>query len=147
MSDLEIYDKAKYHYEGDYPSSLPKSQAYVHTGFFVGWVTDKGMLSVQINEDFSEEIETFKKRQIRASDLYRLLGGILDGTMLNREGNQFAKYYFDFETGNYVRDYQELFTHRLPSFYHVEDNWGNYGAIATRIDDRYAQWKQNKIVH
>src|SRR5262245_20687641 len=32
-----VYDKAKYHYDGDYPKGLPRPQAFVHTGMLIGW--------------------------------------------------------------------------------------------------------------
>jgi hypothetical protein len=38
-----IYDKAKYHYEGDFPQELPMEQAFVHTGMFLGWVIDNNL--------------------------------------------------------------------------------------------------------
>ncbi|WP_242246744.1 hypothetical protein [Bacillus cereus group sp. BfR-BA-01523] len=31
MFQTIIYDKAKYHYEGDFPQELPMEQAFVHT--------------------------------------------------------------------------------------------------------------------
>ncbi|MBN8465403.1 hypothetical protein JYJ95_02695 [Corallococcus exiguus] len=31
------YDKAKWHYEGEYPTGLSKQQAFVHTGMFIAW--------------------------------------------------------------------------------------------------------------
>jgi hypothetical protein len=27
----------------------------------------------------------------------------------------------------------------LPSFYHVADNWSNYGIISARVDERYVK--------
>ena len=30
-----VYDKAKYHYEGDWPKGLRTKQAFVHTGLFL----------------------------------------------------------------------------------------------------------------
>lgn len=37
--ELVVYDKAEWHYEGEFPQELDIFQAYVPTGmFFVGWV-------------------------------------------------------------------------------------------------------------
>ena len=40
-----IYDKAKYHYEGDFPQELPMEQAFVHTGMFLSWIIDNNLFS------------------------------------------------------------------------------------------------------
>ena len=31
-----VYDKAKYHYGGDFPEDLPDEQAFVHTDLYLG---------------------------------------------------------------------------------------------------------------
>ena len=41
MADPFVYDKAKYHYSGDYPPDLPDEQAFVHTGFYLAWIIDR----------------------------------------------------------------------------------------------------------
>jgi len=35
MREAIVYDKAKWHYGGDYPKDLPIEQAFVHTGMFL----------------------------------------------------------------------------------------------------------------
>lgn len=141
MTRVEIYDKAKYHYEGDYPLGLPRNQAYVHTGFFLGWMTDHDLLSSQFIKDFNAEIQEFRDRKVTGPDLYRRSGGVFDDTMVNEEGNLFTRYYFDFDNGKYIRDYEELLATDLPTFYHAEDSWVNYKMISNRIDERYLAWK------
>jgi len=34
-SGPHVYDKAKWHYEGDYPKGLQRKQAFVYTGLFL----------------------------------------------------------------------------------------------------------------
>jgi hypothetical protein len=64
--------------------------------------------------------------------------------MLTDEGNRFAVDYFDFDRGKYLADYEELLAKSLPSLYHVEDTWENYEIISKKIDERYADWKQQQ---
>lgn len=35
-----VYDKAKYHYAGDFPNGLAIKYAFVHNGMFLGWIVD-----------------------------------------------------------------------------------------------------------
>src|SRR4051794_15432306 len=51
-----VYDKAKYHYDGDFPKGLPRKQAFVHTGMFIGWLIDHGMIA----DEFLQETHGFK---------------------------------------------------------------------------------------
>lgn len=141
---IEIYDKAKYHYEGEFPAGLVKEQAYVHTGLFLGWAVENGLISGQFQDDFSGDIEDFLQHKITGPRLYAIAGGVFDSTMLNNDGNSFARYYFDFEKGNFVGDYQVLLAAGLPSFFHVSDSWSNYSRLSNRINQRFDEWKVNR---
>ncbi len=140
----EIYDKAKYHIEGDFPAGLSTKQAFVHTGLFLGWMVDHNLISGEFAADFEAEIEQFKLRQITGCRLYEISGGVFDETMLNEDGNRFARYYFDFEKGNFVSDYQQLLAAGLPSFFHVQDTWENYDRLARRLNQRFEEWQANR---
>ncbi|MGZ5232475.1 MAG: DUF7832 domain-containing protein [Burkholderiales bacterium] len=142
MDNPVVYDKAKWHYDGDYPADLPQSQAFVHTGLFLGWLIDQTLISEEFLEDFGAEMERFKRREITGPRLFELCDGALVDDMLNDEGNAFAEHYFDLQTGKFVKDYEEIFCKRLPSMYHVEDSWANYDKLKQRVDERYAAWKQ-----
>ena len=62
MDQPTVYDKAKWHYDGDYPSALAHSQAFVHTGMFLGWLIDHDLVSEEFVEDTSDGIGRFKRR-------------------------------------------------------------------------------------
>jgi hypothetical protein len=145
MDDIETYDKAKYHTDGKFPKGLSPRQAYVHTGFFLGWLADKHLLSQETEEDFAADLHTYRDREISGPDLYARMGGGLDSGMLNEEGNAFAAAYFDFETGLFLQDYENLLVRKLPTFYHVADTPANYKKLATRIDQRYLEWKDGTL--
>ena len=78
MSSTEIYDKAKYHQEGDYPKDISPDQAFVHTGYFVGWAADHYLLSSEIEEQFRRQLTAFRRRQTSGPQLYAAFGGVLE---------------------------------------------------------------------
>ncbi|MFD2132777.1 hypothetical protein ACFSKI_16345 [Pseudogracilibacillus auburnensis] len=140
MSEIIVYDKAKYHYEGDFPNDLSLKQAYVHTGMFLGWLIDHQLLSKEFETEMELDIQKFIQREITGAEIYRNADGVLADDMLNEEANQFAMEYFDFENGLFLDDYEEAFS-ELDSLYEVEDSWGNYSKIKAVIDRRYMEWK------
>lgn len=140
MSDIIVYDKAKYHYQGEFPNDISSDQAFVHTGMFLGWIIDNNLFSDEFEEDIQIEIDNFKQRSISGTQIYMLCDGVLADDMLNDEGNKFAKFYFDFETGQYLKDYEETFQN-IATLYHVNDNWENYLKIKEVIDRRYKEYK------
>jgi len=129
-----VYDKAKWHYEGDYPEGLPAEQAFVHTGMIIAWLIEHDM----IEEDFLPEAEQFKRREITGAGAYKIWDGVLADDMLTEEGNQFARNYYG---EAFEKDYTKVLVGKLPSFYHVKDTWKNYRALKALIDQRYEAWK------
>lgn len=136
-----VYDKAKWHYGGDFPSDLPEEQGFVHTGLFLGWIIDNNLYSQWFSEEMEKDISAFKSREITGPRVFESCDGVFIDEMLNDEGNRFTQDYFDFESGQYLQDYEELLCERLPSMYHVEDTWENYEKLKERIDYRYRKWK------
>ncbi len=130
-----VYDKAKWHYEGDFPKDLPQKQAFVHTGLFAGWLMEHDMIS----EDFLPEVERFKRREITGPQAYEIWDGGLDSNMLTTEGNQFAQAYYK---RRFFDDYEKVLGRGLPSSYQVQDTWENYDKLKTQIDARYTAWKK-----
>jgi hypothetical protein len=143
MNEPHVYDKAKYHSDGDYPEDLPEEQAFVHTAMYLGWIIDNDLYSDEFAEE-EEIIAQFRQRQTRATAVYKWWDGCLVDDMLSDEGNAFSHFYFDFDKGQYLADYEELLASGLPSLYHVSDTWENYEKMAARIDKRYADWKQRQ---
>lgn len=144
-----VYDKAKYHYGGDYPKDLPIEQAFVHIGMFLGWIIDNDLYNTEfmIEAGLMNTLTRFKKREITGAKVFEELDGVLTDEALNVEGNEFAQYYSDFDKGQYLKDYDELLSAGLPSMYHVKDTWSNYEKLRKRIDKRYNEWKNKKSWH
>ena len=139
-----VYDKAKYHSDIDFPKGLPRKQAFVHTGMFVGWLIEHDMIA----KDFLEETQGFKERKITGAQVYEAWDGCLTSQALTDEGNAFAKYYYagaDGLGGPYFEDYEAALVGDLPSLYHVKDTWENYDVIKKKIDQRYEAWKKQAL--
>lgn len=134
---MKIFDKAKYHSDGDFPVDLSQSQAYLPGGMFVAWCARTGMLSAQTLYDFKDEYDDLVSRTKSPCSLYRAFGGVFLDSLLNESGLSFAKAYFDFETGTYLDDYIGVLAEDLPTAYHVADTWENYDRLASVIDARY----------
>jgi hypothetical protein len=145
MSDVIVYDKAKWHYDAaNFPKELAPEQGFVHTGMFVGWLIERGLLSSELLEDFPDLGGAFLARSKTGPEVFQLMDGALTDEDLTDEGNDFAETYFDFEKGLYVHDYEELLCGDLPTMYHVRDSWENYETLRARIDERFAQWKRKQ---
>lgn len=141
MAERIVYDKAKYHYDGDFPADLEIEQGFVHTGMFLGWIIDHGLYSDWFGKELSRYITDFKARKMTGAKVFQECDGVLMSDMLSEEGNEFAQNYFDFKRGMYLRDYGELLGKGLRTIYHVADSWPNYEKLKKRIDKRYRDWR------
>ncbi|WP_221089608.1 DUF7832 domain-containing protein [Deinococcus aquaedulcis] len=135
------YDKAKWHYDGDFPEDWPSSQAFVHTGMFISWLADHHLLA----DAFATDAEAIRTRQQTGAQVFSRWAGVLTSDMLTGEGNAFARHYYASEarSGEYLHDYFNLFDD-LPSIYYVPDTWENYARVAAVISDRHAEWRGKK---
>ena len=134
-----IYDNARAHFLGNFPDSLPIEQAYVHIGMYLGWIIDRGLYSDFFEEEASNQIFRFRRREISCTILSEIWDGYLGYELFSHEGNLFTYYYYG--GGLYKNDYDEILVKRLPSLYHVRDTWDNYEQMRVRIDLRYDEWK------
>ena len=143
MAEPFVYDKARYHYEGTYPKELPEEQAFVHTGFYLGWIIDHQLYSDEFRDESAELITRYTAREITGAEVYESWDGCLLDTMLNDEGNAFSRAYFDFDHGQFLADYVELLGGDLPTLYHVTNSWENYERLRVRLDQRFEEWRRS----
>ena len=138
--DPIIYDSALVHYENRWPRGLPKSQAYIHTGLYLGWIIDNNLYSQEFAHQYADEISLFKSREMTGPEIYQVVGGDFSSDLLNITGNRFTADYYSLETGAYMDDYQNLISHTDASVYDVMDTWENYFQISNYIDRQYTLW-------
>jgi hypothetical protein len=143
MSDISVYDKAKWHYEHhSYPKDLPKTSGFLYGGFFLAWAFTNGLIDYEELEEFSDDFQSILNRDRTPSSIYMIVDGVLTSDMFNEEGNAFAWYCFESEEFDYYLLFEEALAQELPSPYHVPDNWKAYDKLAKRLDVELNKWRQ-----
>lgn len=152
------YDDASWHYGGDFPEGIPEKNSATHSGMFVNWCINNNLHSDVLKEDFKNEIESLKKREITGADfVINTLDGKFSEYNLNDLGNAFAKDYYVDETdftdqfSSFATDYINIFDSlaeesdfEYETFYHIEDTYENYDLMKQIIDHRFLEWKEYK---
>jgi hypothetical protein len=142
-NSMDVYDKAKWHYGGDFPEDLDDFQGYIHTGMFLGWLIDQDLVSNRFKKEHEEEIKLFKEKKLSGAQVYqRALDGVLMLEDISELGNRFGIYYFNMDNGEYLVDYENILGANLPSLYHVQDTWDNYYKLKEMLDSKFAEWQQ-----
>lgn len=141
----QIYDRAQSHFLNNFPKGLPIEQAYIHIGIYLGWVIENHLYSDMFEDEGGHQIFRFTRREISCTILGELWDGYLGQEQFNDPGNRFTHFYY--ASGLYQKDYEELLTDNLPSFYHVKDTWDNYEKIKSRINDRFDNWHSKRLMY
>ncbi|MFS0704709.1 hypothetical protein AB6N23_09330 [Cellulomonas sp. 179-A 9B4 NHS] len=136
------YDKAKWHYGGDFPRWTPRRRAYVHTGFFLVWLVEHGMVSDLVATESARRVAAIRARRGRPSDLYVEWDGVLASEMLNDLGNAFARDYYE---QRFLEDYAGVFPDAGP--YGVRGSWQEYERLAPLLHERFDAWRSSTGRH
>lgn len=136
----KAYDKAKWHYEGDYPEDLPPENGATHIGMFLAWAI-ANRLEGELHRDHSKEaLEQVRQRQMTGRTfLIEQCDEALTNEDLNDVGNAFATAYY--ESNQFNSDYDNALGQDVPTLYHIADTWENYDRIAPVIDGRFKEWR------
>ena len=143
-NDDIIFDKAKWHINNDFPNDLDHYQSYVHTGLYICWLIENGHFEDDFKINNSKGINHILSRKVKPSQFYvEYLDGVFDSVDLTQDAIQFTINYFDFDNGNYVKDYLTTLdpTDNLPSLFHIEDSWENYDKLKSIINKRFKEWR------
>jgi hypothetical protein len=136
-----VYDKAKYHDDTIQELGLPEEHAANHTVFFLRWLVEHSLMSELFETEGTQVLAAFRAGEASIHRLYEWWDNCLIDDMLSDEGNAFAQAYFDFERGQYLKDYARVLQRTLPSEFHVPYSEENYQAIRVVIDRRYEEWR------
>ena len=140
--DIHVYDKARWHQDSIIEAGLSEGQEFVHTGLYVGWLIEKGLLSEEMLEDCADEIAAFNQRKKTGPQIFgNDWDGVLSDEMLSEEGNAFSLKYFDFgKKGLFTQDYKKIFgVSDDNDFFSVEDSWENYDKIRACFERAFEQ--------
>jgi hypothetical protein len=139
------YDDASWHYGGDFPKDLPTEAGATHTGMFLAWALLSGLGGVLHTQEFPENLDRLKSRSVTPGAFFlQACDGKFTDEDLNEEGNAFVPTYFDFQTGQYLADYEKTVGTGFPQLYYVEDSWENFDSLKSVLDNRLAEWRKPK---
>jgi len=138
------YDDASWHYGGDFPGDLSQKSGATHIGMFLAWC----LLNNLGRNEHEDLLKSFKNREVTPGQYFiQNCDEKLTDEDLNREGNAFAGTYYEDADGdiNYMTDYIQALDPdgKLPSVYHIKDNWENYQILAPYVERAYAAWKSS----
>lgn len=138
------YDDASWHYGAkNFPKHLPQGAGATHTGMFVAWAFLSGLAGALHIDDFPNDIPSLQKRTVTpGAFFYEACDGKFTDEDLNDVGNSFAQSYFNFESGQYIKDYETLLGNKLPDLYCVADTWKNFDLLKPVIDKRFHEWRR-----
>ncbi len=139
-SSTYIYDKAEYHFESVAKHGLPDHQAYNHTTFFISWLINKSFIARLFQDREKDNLDQYRSGAITINELYERWDCCLTSDMLTAEGNAFAREYFDFSTGIYLKDYSQHLQQGLQSEFHVAYTPENEAQIHQVINSRFNEW-------
>ncbi len=142
MKTPTVYDKAKYHSKTVKSLGLPRHHAYHHATFYFSWLIRKGMIDSEYEELGHKIFAKYRAGKIHINKVYEFFDYCLVSDMLTDEGNAFTSAYFNFQNGNYLKDYFKYLKKNLQSEYMVQYTPENEALIHAVIDRRYRQWKK-----
>lgn len=132
-----IFDQAKWHFGGDFPSELPEFQGYVHTGFFIAWLIEHKLFAWN-DELISSRIKKVIDREITGAEFYQdYLDGTFSTDLLTPEGAEFAFAYY--HKGSFTEDYTNALGENFDSLYSIKDTWTNYEKLKPIINRRFLE--------
>ena len=137
------YDRADWHYGGNFPKNLPPEAGGTHIGMFLAWAIQRGLEGELHRDDSSESLQAVRDRRLSGRDfLMKECDEKFVDECLNEEGNAFTEAYFQKDgPGGYLADYEDVLGGNLPTLDHVEDTWANFDRLAPVLDTRFAEWK------
>ncbi len=138
------YDKSKYHIESVEQQGLTEDHAANHTVVFLRWLIEHNLMSEFFVSESGGMIQKFLKGEATIHEVYESWDCCLVDDMLSEEGKAFAMSYFDFDKGQYIRDYIATLQRDLPTEFHVDYTEDNYQKMRQVIERRYAEWKTPK---
>ena len=141
VTEANVFDKAKWHFNNDFPNNLSDFHAYIHTGFFIGWLIKNKLISEDLELESKTGVEAFLKGEITGSHFYKdYLDGVFSSNDVSDVGLKFVENYFNFENGSYLRDYEHTLAANLPTIYNVKDTEEGFKKISDVITRRFEEF-------
>ncbi len=148
---MSAFDKAEYHAKAEDFPKVDYYQAYIHIGFFLGFLADEGLLSKELL--LKKKVKQFINREIKPGELAKFLGGKIDPFDLSDVGKRFSYFIYpgNDESGDivgistvvYLDDYADVLSseiNKAGSVYLISDDWQNFDRVKSRIGERFKAW-------
>ena len=140
------YDRADWHYGGDYPKGLPPENGGTHIGMFLAWCIINNLQGSFHDEESPASLQAVRERSMTGREfLFKECDEKFWEEDLSDEGNRFAHAYYDSTPANkghtYFDDYGDTLSANLESLYHVADTWEHFDLLAPVIASRYEKWR------
>ena len=133
------YDRADWHYGGEYPEGLPPENGATHIGMFLGWAIKRGLVGDIHKEHSAGAVAAVRDGAQSGRDfLMEQCDEKFTDEDLSEEGNRFAESYYE---SRYFEDYEACVARGLESQYHVEDSPENRAKVEGLLDQRFAEWQ------
>lgn len=140
------YDDASWHSNGDFPADLPAEAGATHIGMFFAWLMLNGMGENAVNGGLDQEIQMLTDRtQTPGQFLLICADGKFVDDLLNQEANAFTIDYYNFDSGNFLDDYDATLADDLSSLYYVKDTWQNFDLLAPVLQKRLLEWRSQRV--
>lgn len=138
------YDRADWHYGGEFPEGLPNESGGTHIGMFLAWAITRDLAGELHSENSIESLVAVRERRMTGRDfLFRECDEKFTDEDLNEEGNAFTAWYYGSD-GPFLEDYERVLGSGVESLYHVADTWENFDVLAPVIDARFAEWRRTR---
>jgi len=136
------YDDASWHYGGDFPAHLPAEAGSTHIAMFVVWCLLNDLGGDLHLEDFREDFEDLKNRELTPGVWFRrCCDEKFTDEDLSDLGNEFARYYYDSEDPPYNAVYEVILCGNIESIYEVPDTWYSFDTLSPAIVKDYDLWR------
>ena len=139
---MGYFDRADWHYLGNYPQDLPRENGATHIGMFLAWAIQRGLDNESARKRNLAALELVRQREMTGAEfLLKRCDEKFGKFVLNDEGNAFTEAYYE---AQYADDYERILRGDLPTIYHVQNSWENFDKIAEVIDRRYEDWRASR---
>ncbi len=145
MNEHSVYDKADYQMTGGRGGAPSWEHASAPPLFLIRWAMDCNLLNSGFVEENATSFTDYRQGTLTLFQVYeKTCDLVFDSEMLSNEGNAFARDYFDYDRGLFIKDLWAAL--KLGKYDHPLYTNEAYLIFKPVIDSRYAKWKSGDVV-
>ncbi|NLR92431.1 MULTISPECIES: DUF7832 domain-containing protein [Flammeovirga] len=136
--DNNIIDNVRNYFGPEFPEDISLDHAYIHIGYFFGWVILNDLYSEEFEDEFGAQIIYFKRKEITPTILAETLDGIIEKELFDIKLHRFLTDYYS--SGDYIKDYKENLANDKDTIFHVSENWEDFDKMSKILDARFSRY-------